>query len=288
MRAKVGSSVGAKLGGSKKPVERSSKPAGQMTRPIDLKSDAEVAAIVSRQVEIDTQAASPDGLPLGSLDGSRVGKPTTSAQFPGKAAPFPVQPRKESVEQGWLRVSGLDANGWLDADEGERRMRLQQAAMVGATKMSAVQRESLLQRIDAYAADATGRPQPVYRGVPVEEGGPLPETMAGPRAMPMVIGVERAVSLAAGQANPYAAPSSGPYVPGGQVDAFAASGMDPKPTIIAGAVTLGALAVVEHMMAKPEAFANPTKKSKSLWLRIKSFFGASPPKKSKRTKSKSK
>lgn len=327
MRAQTGNTIGAKIGAqARKPAKtapkvsvmpsaapeapankvEAPKPAAQVIRPIELKSDDELKALAFREAQIAQQAASPEGLPLGRLDGPPGNNASAKAQYPSQAPPLPVSP--ETVEQGWLRASGLDVNGWLDADEPERRMRLEAIAITTATGLSTVQRESLLQRIDAMAAETTGRPQPVYRGVPLAEGElPPEETLAGPRAERLVVAVQEAgPGLAAGQAgptSPYEAPSTGPYVPG---EIPAQDRPIDKAAVVAAVAGLGVVMIADNFLDTPdplstrktrsnpstvEARENPTKKkakSKGFFGTIKSWFSSDEKPSKKRKKSQGK
>lgn len=207
-------------------------PAGQAIRAEDLEPYAVVA-----------QKACDVGPPVEGNTMGNVGAQTRPS-LPGLDGAVRTAPIGESSEQGWLRAINFTADDWLDASEDERRLRLDVAAKVGGTDLSTVRRERLLQSIDQFAAAATGREQPVYRGVPVEAPAePAPQAqMSAP--LP-----------AAG--NPYAVPSSGPYVPSGSA-LESAQNASPAKAILLGALILAGVGYATREAARK----NPTKRSR--------------------------
>lgn len=165
--------------------------------------------------------------------------PQGMSQAPKVVAP---QTQGEPIEAQWLRVAGQSSGEWLAHDEGQRRFRLQAASAASQTPLTTTQRESLLQRLDAYAARESGEPAPVYRGVPVVAA---PETKPAAQAQP--------------QQEP---PSAGPST--GRVLAAAAAG-------------LVVVAIAGSMLETGRS--NPTRrKKKSWWARM---WSSSPTKRRK-------
>lgn len=165
----------------------------------------------------------------------------------------------EPHEKGWLRVTNLTEVEWLETDEQQRRFRLQAASRLSAdSALSTPQREELLQRIDAWAAEKTGQPQPLYRGIPLRSEPALSPTTSAP--------VD-------------AAPPAGRAAPAGDVqqDAGPSAG---KVLLATGAVLL-AVAIAGSMMGSPRQ--NPTgRKKRSWWDRMWGGSGKAKPKKTRR------
>lgn len=175
-----------------------------------------------------------------------------------------AEPEQESLEKGWLRITSMTAEQWLDADEGQRRFRLQAASTLfgdGEGKLSTPQREELLQRVDAACAAETGRPQPVYRGMPIDEASATAPAATQTQAQP--------------QAQPQAQ-EAGLAAPAGVADTQPQSGTPPETKsnnglmLLAGAVIVGGIAYVAW--SKGRARKNPSgkkgKAKKSWWQKL--------------------